>query len=132
MKESLQEKDIPALVSLARECCSLMILFGSHAKGSTHETSDVDIAIVPRETLSWSGRLELIGQIAALCDDKASVVFISSTTDPVLGNEIRKDGKVLYEERTGLWVELQVRLLHKFIDTAPLRKWSVESLLSVD
>lgn len=44
MKDSLEEKVIPALVSLAKECCSLIILFGSHAK---HETSDVDIALVP-------------------------------------------------------------------------------------
>jgi predicted nucleotidyltransferase len=132
MKDALQERVIPALVTLAKERCSIIVLFGSHAKGSAYDTSDVDIALVPRGTLSWSERLELISQIVALCDDRASVVFISSATDPVLGDEIRKDGKLLYEEKAGIWLELQIKLLHKFIDTAPLRLWSLKSLLSGD
>jgi hypothetical protein len=63
-------------------------------------------------------------------DANASLVLLTPTTDPVLGWEIARDGKLLYERDRGLWMGEQARLWHLYNDALPFRRALAESLRS--
>ena len=63
-------------------------------------------------------------------DANASLVLLTPTTDPVLGWEIARDGKLLYERHSGLWMGERARLWHLYNDALPFRRALAESLRS--
>jgi len=101
----------------------MLVLFGSHGRGSARGDSDVDLAgsfdplPPPRDGLRILGELqERLGR------RRADLVFLTATTDPVLRFEIFRDGEPLYESEPGLFVEERVRALMLYEDALPFRR----------
>lgn len=106
----------------------LCILFGSQATGKTHPKSDVDLAIwasqpqLPLTKLIWLGELEeMLGK-------SVSLVLVSPDTNPVLGMEIVRDGKLVFEQEAGLWIKYRQQLWHNYNDSF-LFRWALRNYL---
>lgn len=98
-------------------------LFGSHARGGEGPLSDVDIAVYLDEKLNESERfdlrLRLIGDISAILGirepDKLDVIVINDA--PLnLNQEIIKNGKILVIKDFEKMVEVESRILSKYLD----------------
>ncbi|GMV07608.1 MAG: hypothetical protein AMXMBFR53_38830 [Gemmatimonadota bacterium] len=114
-----------ALARWARACpeCRMLILFGSHRKGSAHPDSDVDLAGHFDPLPPPRDRLRILGELQdRLGQRRADLVFLTATTDPVLRFEIFRDGERLYESEPGLFVEERVRALMLYEDALPFRR----------
>lgn len=73
-------------------------LFGSYAKGTASETSDVDLLISTNETgLKFYGLAE---RLREHLKKKVDLISLDQLNDnPELLNEILKDGEKIYEQR---------------------------------
>jgi len=106
----------------------LCILFGSQATGKTHSASDVDLAIwtdvsiIPEQKLAW------VSELITLLNSEVSLVFVSPALDPVLGFEIVKNGRVLFERESELWFKERSRLWHAHNDSLPFRRAARQQL----
>lgn len=99
----------------------LLILFGSHASGEIHPESDIDVAVKLRKGAEAS-KLELIYQLDSLLNGKdIDLVIFTNDTDPLLLYEIFLNGKLLYEERPGIFDAERLRAWKLYIDTERLR-----------
>lgn len=114
-----------------RHGARLVVLFGSAATSRAQPDSDFDLAVWPGESEGPPGpeeRLCWIGEIQGLLDRAVSLVLVSPTLDPVLGFQIMRQGRVLYESEPNLWAWERLRLWQLYCDTAPLRRLERESL----
>jgi predicted nucleotidyltransferase len=82
-----------------------ILVFGSYARGTAQDTSDLDIAILIEKPLERKKRLELLSELRwelALKGYKADIIlktdkeYESEKSIPTLASVIRKEGKVLW------------------------------------
>ena len=82
----------------------LCVLFGSQATGRLHPHSDVDLALWPSGSVPPLERL------------------VSADMDPVVGYEIVRQGRLIFEEQPGLWAVRRAQLWHAYNDSLPFRR----------
>lgn len=97
---------------------SLVVLFGSQATGRLHKQSDIDIAILPKESDTVSRAGEDIGGAFGRNDVEVADLSVPS---PYLWHAVAKDGILLFESRDGLFSEWKLQAMTMWYDTAPLR-----------
>ena len=115
----------------------LCVLFGSQATGKVHAQSDVDLAIWPSQPLSTQLKLHWLQALEELFAQEANLILVSSELDPVLGFEIQRDGRLVFEREPELWQHQRAQLWHAYNDSLPfrraaqqrLRQWAAEVLL---
>ena len=100
----------------------LLVLFGSRATGHAHPKSDWDIAILA-DASPWDVFLmqKDIADLLGLRFDDVDLVNISHCS-PVLGFNVARDGKCLYEVEAGLFQNFTVKAWKRFWDTEKFRK----------
>lgn len=105
----------------------LCVLFGSQATGKARVGSDVDLALwaSPPEPLA---KLRWLGELEDLLGTAVNVVWVSPHLNPVLGFEIVRDGRVLFEREPGFWAAKRLHLWHAYTDSAPFRRLAREQL----
>lgn len=96
---------------------SLIILFGSVAKGFAHEESDVDVAILEKKSLSLHKELDLRADLYKLFRRDVDLVFIRRASPLVLG-QISKYGKLLYGTKFQ-FTEFRIYGMKQYIDFEP-------------
>jgi uncharacterized protein len=106
----------------------LCVLFGSQATGKAHADSDIDLALWPGEPLATRQKLRWVRELSDLVDQEVNVVFVSPALDPVLGFEIVRDGRLIFEVEPGLWAHLRSQLWHAYNDSLPFRRGAQEQL----
>lgn len=106
----------------------LCLLFGSQAAGKTHPGSDVDLAVWPDAPAKPEQKLAWVTELAALLDNEVSLVIVSAALDPVLGFEIVKNGRVLFERESEMWFKERSRLWHAYNDSLPFRRAARQQL----
>lgn len=121
------------IVQALREWCRgqpvrLCVLFGSQATGKTHPASDVDVAVWPERPLSSSLKLGWLQALEALLDKDVTLVLVSPDLDPVLGFEIVRDGRLVFESEPGLWLRRRAQLWHAYNDSLPFRRAARQQL----
>jgi predicted nucleotidyltransferase len=104
------------------------VLFGSQATGKAHANSDVDLAVWPGVALSTATRLRWLRELQDLLDKEVSLVIVSPDLNPVLGFEIVRDGRLIFEEAPGMWHEHRLHLWHAYNDSLPFRRAARENL----
>lgn len=97
----------------------LCVLFGSQATGRANAHSDVDLAIWPSESLSTSTKLRWVTELELLLDNDVSLVLVSADLDPVLGMEIVRHGRLIFEKEPELWFHHRLQLWHAYNDSLP-------------
>jgi predicted nucleotidyltransferase len=123
----------PALGRLFSERgARLAYLFGSQAIGQTHDESDVDVAVLPREGLTqdeqWTERLELIGALSSVFQTDHVDLVLLDGAPPLLAYEVLRTGVLLHCPDEATRIEFQVRTLREYEDTAPLRRLLAEAM----
>ena len=104
-------------------------LFGSHARGEAAPHSDIDVAIVlasdrpkaPGAALSWY-RLELLADLVAILHREDVDLILLEQAPPVLAQRVIAEGVLLKDADPRQRVALEERILHRYVDTAPLRR----------
>jgi len=71
---------------------------------------------LPTRKLKWLTELE-----TKLSRD-VSLVVVTPELNPVLGFEIIHDGRLVYEEKEGMWADERARLWHLYNDSLPFRR----------
>jgi predicted nucleotidyltransferase len=116
------------IIRLAIQCwcrqqtIDLCVLFGSQATGKARAQSDVDLALWPQTPLAAQTKLGWMGELEDLLERPVSVVVVSPDLDPVLGFEIVRHGRVLFERQPGLWPTNRLRLWQAYTDSEPCRR----------
>lgn len=125
---------LPAILATVREWCAgeplvdLCVLFGSMATGATHSRSDVDLAVWSAKQLDTAARLRWLSDIERRTGVETSLVIVTPLLDPVLGFEIVRTGRLLYERDEGRWEQELSRLWHNYNDSSPFRRAAREDL----
>lgn len=70
------------------------IVFGSVARGSADQNSDVDVAIQAAEPMNAEEKLQLIGELAAATGRPVDLIDLSTVGEPLLG-QILKHGRMI-------------------------------------
>ena len=95
MKYNIPDKVLKDIISIAEKCdIEKIILFGSRAKGTHKERSDIDIAV--SGVVQFSALQEEIGNLPTLFS--VDIVNLDTCTNPLLQEDIRNYGKKIYEK----------------------------------
>jgi len=121
-------------VKISRCAC---VLFGSQATGKVHAQSDVDLAIWPSQPLPTQMKLHWLQALEELIAQEVNLILVSPDLNPVLGFEIQRDGRLVFEREPELWQHRRAQLWHAYNDSLPfrraahqrLRQWAEEVLL---
>jgi len=89
---------------------SLVVLFGSHAKGSSHPRSDVDLGVMPVKR-DYDARyiLELLAAFRDVLGSHKIDLTMLDRADPLLYFNVASQGVLLYESGEGEFVKFKVR-----------------------
>lgn len=117
-------KDLERIISSIAAWCDkhpvrLGVLFGSQATGQARPTSDIDLAIWPSELLPTATKLRWITELELLLDKEVNLVLVSADLDPVLGMEIVRHGRLIFEREPELWGHHRLQLWHAYNDSLP-------------
>lgn len=92
---NLPQSVVDSIAGLARQCnLDRVILFGSRARGTNHERSDIDLAIQGGDTVAFAASADEDIPTLLMFD----VVDLDKPVQKELLEEIRKDGVVIYEK----------------------------------
>lgn len=100
----------------------LCVLFGSQATGRQRPDSDVDLAVWPNEMPSAAAKLAWLRELETLLDKPVNLALVSADLDPVLGFEIVRDGRLIYEQQPELWFKHRAQLWFAYTDSLPFRQ----------
>jgi len=94
----------------------LAVLFGSRAKGTASEASDVDIGILPSEpVLALQAELGLAAVLSSVAGCDVDLVRLDAD-NPLLGREVARYGRCLFEAEPGLFAAYRASALSCWLD----------------
>lgn len=118
---------------LAKRRVVFAYVFGSMAKRSGGSLSDVDIALYLDPHLSKSERfnlrLRMIGEMAPFFKGRTIDTIILNEAPTSLSYEVIKEGKLIYCQDEPLRVEVETRILSKYLDRRYYDKRHAEIVL---
>jgi predicted nucleotidyltransferase len=103
---------------LEEEALQLVSLFGSQSSGQLHPDSDIDLAFLYDEPVDL---LELTNKVTRLLHtDRVDVVDLRRA-NPLLCLSAARQGKLLYEQCSGLFNRFYSLSFRRYVDTKKLR-----------
>lgn len=95
MKPNIEQRVLDDIIGIAKKNnITKVILFGSRARGSNSERSDIDLAVLGGDALSFYYDVEEEAWTLLMFD----VVDLNKPVSVELAEEIKRDGVVLYEK----------------------------------
>ena len=95
MKYNIPDQFFREIREIARENdIEKIFLFGSRARGTHSERSDIDLAVSGRNFLAFSAELEKDTHTLLMFD----IVDLNKTISEDLQDEIKRDGVLIYEK----------------------------------
>lgn len=104
------------------------VLYGSRARGDERPDSDVDLALWTGQLPAAAERLAWRRELAEVTGFSVQLVFLTADLDPVLGLQIAREGRLLYQDGPDTWTEERLRLWHLYQDSLPFLRASRRSL----
>lgn len=107
----------------------LLVLFGSHATGTTGAMSDFDVAVLSDHELSFEERNALIDDISItykISEEKVDLIDLRSAP-PLLERQIAEHGKLLKGNPLD-FIRFRVLAWKRYQDTAKFRRARAEKL----
>lgn len=106
----------------------LVYIYGSYAFNNAGKLSDVDIAVLAKDSLSLNRELELLEALQEIFEDEA-IDLVDLTRVPLtLIHRILKEGRCIFASDLSTRIDFEVRNEHLYYDTQPLRREYFESL----
>lgn len=105
MYTSSDIEDIKEIVISAVPTVESIFLFGSYAKGTAREQSDIDVAIMLNQELGWRERNRILNRLyGAVAQKGYNVDFLFKRVDkfqeesllPTMSRVIRREGRLLW------------------------------------
>lgn len=109
---------------------SFVVLFGSQATGRIHKKSDIDIAVIRKQPISFDERLKIIGDFSDIFEREDVEVVDLAPASPTLMYAVVRDGKLLYEKNENDFLNWKLYAIKIWMETAWLRELSRKSLLN--
>lgn len=104
-------------------------LFGSTAKGMNSSSSDIDIAVLLRNSDKKSGSSLKFRLYADLCRklkrNDVDLVLLSLSGNLILNDEIVRNGEVLYASDDAAREEFELKVLHRCTDFKLQRRYAM-------
>jgi predicted nucleotidyltransferase len=97
-----------------------IVLFGSVARGRTHEESDIDVGVYMDKPIAFNKRLKLWLALSELFQTEIDLAVLNHA-EPVFGFEISRDGQLLYENKIYAWENWRSYKTRQFWDTKKFR-----------
>ena len=119
------ELDQGRLEALCRQFdLTLVVLFGSQAKGRAIERSDVDLAVwTRRHPIALDFKTDVLNAFMDLLVRDDVDVVLANHAEPILQMEIAQHGEVLYESERSEFAKFQLRALKAHEDARKLSRW---------
>lgn len=106
----------------------LILLFGSRVKGKTHKESDVDLAFLPEEKISFRQGILLNTEFCNIFGtDRIDTVNLREA-NPLLLKQILDNCRVLFQKSPQIFSIFEAQVLQKYQEAAPLFKMREEKL----
>jgi len=129
MESVISIKEIGAILNRAlqkRDEVRIVYLFGSRASGTVNNISDIDIGVLLNEDFVkesvYGYRADLTAELVSLLrTDKVDLVVLNQAP-PLLSHRVVRDGIVLHCKDESERIAFEVKMLNRFLDTAPLRE----------
>jgi predicted nucleotidyltransferase len=98
---------------------TMVVLFGSQARNETHQGSDTDIAVFGRQkSVREISQMQIeFSEMFQIKD--VELVDLSGRT-PLFLKQVSDDGKVLYEQKPGIFDEFQIYAFKRYVEAKPL------------
>lgn len=94
----------------------LVVMFGSQATGRATSRSDLDIGILPMdEELTADDEATLVSALSAAANAEVDLIRLDHT-DPLLGREVARSGKCIFENTRGAFAQWRARAMSEWID----------------
>ncbi|MDM5332144.1 nucleotidyltransferase domain-containing protein [Ureibacillus composti] len=104
-----------------------IMLFGSFAKGTAHEKSDLDLAYFSNKQLLSYERFDLIGELALLCGREVDLVDIKQI-DTVLTMQIFEHGIPLYIHNENEFIRQKMRAYSMYATLSEQRAVVIDAI----
>ncbi len=126
------EQALTDLVALLRRHRPVAIyLFGSHAVGTPHPDSDLDLALLlppDQPPLAGPERIDLVGELEEVAGRQVDLVILNKAPLP-LQFEVIHTGKVLYESDPEARTDAEDLIVRDYLDLQPWYQRSYREIL---
>lgn len=100
---------------------SLIYIFGSFAKGTNRENSDIDIAVLLNEEIDAYTKLNIFGALVDIFKKGNIDLVILNNVNEVLKFQVIKYGKIIYSKSLYTKVMFELRTMSEYMDKEHLR-----------
>jgi uncharacterized protein len=107
----------------------LAVLFGSRARGTARNTSDVDIALITKPRITIRDLATLQMHLSETLGVRADLVDMVGAP-PLLLKQIATEGILLHEKEPGVFSTARVHALMRYYDEKPLLDLRAKQILS--
>lgn len=95
----------------------LVLVFGSFATGKNRQGSDLDIAVLGSETISFAQQIDLISELSRLFHQDVDLSVLNSA-NPLLLFQVSKHAELLYGSQAD-FARFKLYAFHRYHDYAP-------------
>lgn len=98
----------------------LLILHGSHARGQSGRSSDLDIGILAKNKIHSEQYMIMLEDFGEVFGEKFDPVILNST-EPLISYQVAIHGKLLFEQKKGAFAAFRIQAISRFLDSKKFR-----------
>jgi predicted nucleotidyltransferase len=99
----------------------LLILHGSHAKGTATDKSDIDIGILSNRKIDHKAFSGILNDFEDVFGDKFDPAFLNNA-EPMICLHTALGGKPLFEAQKGAFTRFKMQAMLRYMDTKKFRE----------
>ncbi|MBI4599756.1 nucleotidyltransferase domain-containing protein [Candidatus Uhrbacteria bacterium] len=108
---------------------TLVLLFGSQARGKTHRESDIDIGFLSEKSMMSLREIADIEFEMAQKTKMSNVELVRlAGMSSLFLRQVMNEGRVLYEDKPGVFTSFASYVFKRFVEEKPLRDLKKQSL----